>query len=138
MIRKANNRDPETYAVIGASMAVHSELGMGFLEIVYHEALAVELAFRGIPHDREVELPVHYRGQRLTCSYRADFVCYDAIIVEIKAQASLTGADDSQVLNYLKAAGMQRALLINFGGPRLEYKRIVMSAEAEDLPDGNP
>ena len=108
-------------------MEVHRELGHGFLEAVYQEALAIELTARKIPFQREVPLPVSYKGQKLACSYRADFVCYENVLVELKAISQLTGADEAQVINEMKATGMQRALLINFGAPSLEYKRRVFN-----------
>ena len=122
-----NQRDPETFAIIGAAMEVHRELGHGFLEAVYQEALAIELTARKIPFQREVPLSVAYKGQKLACSYRADFVCYENVLVELKAISQLTGADEAQVINEMKATGMQRALLINFGAPSLEYKRRVFN-----------
>ena len=121
------NKDPETYAIIGAAMEVHRQLGHGFLEAVYQEALAIEMTKRNIPFKREVSLPVEYKGQRLVCSYRADFVCYESIIVEMKAINQLTGADEAQLINELKATGLHRGLLLNFGAPSLEYKRLVFN-----------
>jgi len=120
-----NQRDPQTYAIIGAAMEVHRQLGCGFLEAVYQQALTKELSARGIPFEREVELIVYYKSEPLDCRYRADFICYQDVIVELKALSALTGVEESQVLNYLKATGIQRALLINFGAPSLEYKRLV-------------
>jgi len=120
-------KDPQTYAVIGAGMEVHAQLGHGFLEAVYQEALALELEARGIPFQREVVLPVFYKEQRLSCSYRADFICYDDLVLELKATAKLTGADESQAINELKATGMNRAILLNFDSPSLEYKRLVQN-----------
>ena len=118
-----NQRDPETFAIIGAAMEVNRELGHGSLEAVYQEALAIELAARKIPFRREVPLAVNYKSQKLACSYRADFVCYENVLVELKAISQLTGVDEAQVINEMKATGMQRALLFNFGTTSLEYKR---------------
>ena len=80
---------------------------------------------RNIPFEREVAVPVEYKGQRLQCSYRADFVCFKEVVVELKAINQLTGADDAQLINELKATGLHRGLLLNFGAPSLEYKRLV-------------
>ena len=120
-------RDPETYAIIGAAMEVHRQLGHGFLEAVYQEALALEFTSRKIPFQREVPLQISYKGKRLTCSYRADFFCYETVMVETKALGQLTGADEAQLINELKATGFGRGLLINFGAPSLEYKRFVFN-----------
>ena len=118
-------RDPQTYAVIGAAMEIHRTLGHGFLEAVYQEAALIEFPSRQIPFEHEVPFEIHYKGNLLNTHYRADFVCFGSIIVEFKAQSQLTSADEAQLLNYLKATGYQRGLLINFGAPRLEYKRMV-------------
>ena len=120
-------RDKETYQIIGAAMAVHRELGHGFLESVYQAALEREFQLRKIPYQREVEVPVFYKKEPLPVSYRADFICYKSVIVELKALAKLTSTEESQVLNYLKATGVERALLINFGAPSLQHKRLVLS-----------
>lgn len=122
---KADERDPQTYAIIGAAMAVHAELGCGFLEEIYQEALAIEMGVRHIEFRREVELPVFYRGERLLRSYRADFICYGQIIVELKAIKQLGDLERAQTINYLKATGFTRALLINFGAVSLEFERLV-------------
>jgi GxxExxY protein len=114
-------RDPQTFAIIGAAMEVHRELGHGFLELVYQTALALEFQDRDISYTTEVVLPIKYKDNLLTCAYRADFVCFGSIIVETKAIAHLTGADDAQ----LKATGFYRGLLVNFGTPNLEYRRLV-------------
>ena len=125
----ANERDPQTFAIIGAAMEIHQKLGHGFLEAVYQEAALIEFPLRQIPFEREVLFELHYKGILLNTRYRADFVCFGNIIVEFKAQSLLTGADESQVLNYLKATGYHRALLINFGAASLQYKRLVLGYE---------
>jgi GxxExxY protein len=121
------NTDAQTYAIIGAAMEVHRELGHGFLEAVYQEALAVELTARGIPFQREVPLRVKYKNQLLVCTYKADFICFGEILVELKAIERLGDADKSQVINYLNAAKFSRALLFNFGSSSLVYQRIVLN-----------
>lgn len=118
-------RDPRTFAIIGAAMEAHRELGRGFLEAVYQEAMAFELQARSIPFQKQVELPIAYKGKRLQTYYRADFVCYDDVIVEVKALGNLTGIEESQVINYLKATGLRVGLLVNFGTSSLEWKRLV-------------
>src|SRR5215210_1937871 len=96
-------KDPQSHAIIGAAMEVHRELGRGFLEAVYQAALALEFQERGIPYKAEVALPVRYKAKLLTCGYRADFICFQDFLVETKAIARLTSADDAQLLNELKA-----------------------------------
>jgi len=123
-------RDPRTYSIIGAAMEVHRLLGCGFLEAVYQEAFDVELTLRDIPHEREVELPVSYKGQRLATSYKADFVCYDNVIVELKAIAKLTKVEEAQVINHLNVSGLEVGLLPNFATERLEYRRFALTKSA--------
>lgn len=120
-------KDPETFAIIGAAMEVHRELGRGFLELVYQTALALEFQARGIPFKAEVSLPIRYNRRLLTCAYRADFVCFESVIVETKAIVTLTGTDEAQLINELKATGLQRGLLLNFGAVSLEHKRLVLN-----------
>ena len=115
----------ESYAINGAAMQVYNVLGHGFLESVYQEALAIEFTKRGIPYQREKELKIYYDGKELQQTYRADFVCYDDIIVEIKAVSELDGSHRSQVYTYLKATVFKLGLLINFGhynGIQIERK----------------
>jgi GxxExxY protein len=121
--------DSQTYQIIGAALEVHNELGCGFLEPVYQEALELEFGYRCIPFRPQVETPVFYKGRKLKAPYRADFVCYDAIIVELKALAKLGEIEWAQVLNYLKASTHERGLLINFGARSLEHRRFVWSHE---------
>lgn len=117
--------DPRTYAIIGAAIEVHRQLGSGFLEAVYQEALAMELHARRIAFSKETELPVSYKGTRLQCQYRADFVCFGEVVVEIKALRVITGIEEAQVINYLKASGHRTGLLLNFGDSRLQHRRFV-------------
>ena len=116
----------ESYRIIGACMEVHNVLGAGFLEPVYQEALAYEFYLQNIPFEHEKKLTIRYKDIELEKMYSADFVCYDAIIVELKALSGLTPEHEAQVLNYLKATGYKLGILVNFGGKTLEYKRLVL------------
>ncbi|MDQ5910338.1 MAG: hypothetical protein QG599_2434 [Pseudomonadota bacterium] len=122
-----DQNDPQTYAIIGAAMEVHRELGHGFLEAVYQQALSLEFTQRGIPHKREHPIPVFYKSNALSTPYRVDFLCYNAILVELKALSMIGGNEEAQVIHYLKATGLQKALLLNFGSSRLQYKRLILS-----------
>lgn len=120
-------RDPRTYAIIGAAMEVHRQLGCGFLESVYQEAFALELKSRQIPYSRELRFPVVYKGRQLNCQYRPDFICFESVIVELKALGQLSPIEESQLINYLKVTGYQTGLLLNFGRKSLEQRRFVLS-----------
>ena len=115
----------QSYAVIGACMAVHRELGSGFLEAIYQEALEVEFGLRDIPFIREKKLSVFYKGEVLEKSYFADFICFDEVILELKALSSLEGVHEAQLINYLKATNHRLGLLINFGQFSLQQKRVL-------------
>ncbi len=128
-----DQRDPKTYAIIGAAMEVHRVLGCGFLEAVYQEALKLELVERGIPFAIEVDLPITYKGRRLNTTYRADFICYDSVIVELKALDKLGGVEQAQIINYLKATDHPVGLLLNFGATSLDYRRFVFDSSAKSV-----
>jgi len=118
-------RDPKTSAIIAAAIEVHRHLGRGFLEYVYRTPLELELLERGVPFKREVQYPIVYKGKRTGIAFRADLVCYDEVIVELKAMKMLTGTERAQAINYLRASGLKRALLLNFGAPILSIERFV-------------
>jgi GxxExxY protein len=115
----------ESYKIIGACMEVHKKLGPGFLESVYSEALEIEFKNAGIPYEKEKKLPVLYDEKPLKKYFRADFVCYDTIIVELKAIKYTIEADRQQTLNNVKATNFRLGILVNFGTQSLTYKRIV-------------
>jgi GxxExxY protein len=119
-------RDERTYRIIGAAMEVHGELGAGFLEAVYQEALERELKDQGIPFKPQPPVQIIYKGRPLNKTYQPDFVCYDEVVVEIKAREDLVGLDQAQLINYLKATGLGVGLLLNFGAKSLQYKRLVL------------
>lgn len=117
--------EEESYAIIGACIEVYKDKGSGFLEAVYQECLEIELAHRGIPFEAQKLLLLNYRGQALKQTYKVDLVCYDKIIVELKAVSQLTDEHKAQVMNYLKATGYELGLLVNFGHyPLLEKVRL--------------
>jgi GxxExxY protein len=122
-------KDPQTYEIIGAAMEVHRELGAGFLEAVYQAALVIEFTRRRIPFRTEIELPSEDKGMRLSCGYRADFLCFDNGLVEMKATTALVPPNQAQLLHQLKATKYRREILINFGARSLEYKRTVFGTE---------
>ncbi len=106
-------------------MEVHKHFGSGFLEVAYHKALAIEFTSHNIPFQHEVGVPIFYKGQPLDLHYRADFICYGEIIVEVKAIAQLGSLEMAQLINYLKATNLQIGLLLNFGAKSLQYERYV-------------
>jgi len=120
-------RDPKTYAVIGAAMEVHRELGPGFLEPVYQEAFEYELKRVGIPYQREAELSIRYKDLTLAHTYRADFICFNSVLVEIKAVVTLGHVEEAQIIHYLKICGLPIGLLINFRSESLDFRRFVFS-----------
>ena len=117
----------EVYSVVGAAIEVHRQLGPGFLEAVYQEAMEWELSERGIAFSAQEALKIYYKGKPLASTYIADLLCFGQIIVELKALNRLSGTEEAQVLNYLKATGLKVGLLINFGSHgRLDWKRLIM------------
>jgi len=123
----ANERElilkDEVYQIVGAAMDVSNELGCGFLEAVYQESLTLEFAARQIPHVPQKRIAILYKGRALCKEYIADFLCYDQIIVEIKTIKAITGIEEAQLLNYLKATNLPVGLIVNFGAPQLEWRR---------------
>jgi GxxExxY protein len=105
----------EVYAIIGAAIDVHKELGCGFLEAVYQEAMEMELQWRAIPFDAQRELCIYYKGRCLIKKYIADLICFGTVLVELKAMKEIGSREESQMLNYLKATGLRVGLIINFG-----------------------
>lgn len=114
----------ETYKIRGAAYKVHELMGPGFSEAIYQDALEKEFRDRQIPYEREKEISVYYKGEPLKSYFKADFVCYGKIIVELKATSELIDAFKSQVINYLKATGYEVGLLMNFGESSLNIERI--------------
>ena len=110
----------KVYQIVGAAIDVSNQLGCGFLEAVYQEALGIELGERGIPDVTQKRIQISYKGRALNKEYIADFLCYEQIVVEIKA---ITAIEEAQMLNYLKATHLPLGLIINFGAPQLEWKR---------------
>lgn len=121
----------ESYKIIGACMKVHRELGSGFLEAVYEEALKKEFVKLEIPFKSQVKLNVFYEGEKLDKFYRADFICYDKIVLEIKSVSQVPLTFYAQTKNYLAATKKELGLLVNFGQSSLTYKRIVNSKNNE-------
>ena len=116
-------KDEETYAVIGSAMAVHRELGPGFLESAYGDALEIELSNRSIPFEREKLIHIYYKGVPIKTFYQADFVCYNNLIVELKTVDQILEIHRAQLIHYLKATGIKKGLLVNFKSNSLQYER---------------
>jgi len=116
----------ECYKIIGACMNVHKELGPGFLEAVYQESLALEFFEQRIPFEKEKDIRIYDKNKLLDKCYKADFLCFEKIIVELKALSGLTNDHISQLLNYLKATKLRVGLLVNFGSASLIYKRLIL------------
>ena len=115
----------ESYKIRGALFAVHNELGCGFLERVYQDALEVEFRLRNIPYEREKAIQIVYKGEPLGEPYRADFVCYGKVIIELKSVSEILDVHRAQIINYLKATKMKLGFLVNFGEENLKIERIV-------------
>ena len=128
-------QDEQTGAIIGAGIEVHTKMGRGFRESAYPECLAIEFLRRGIPFAREVALSVSYDGIPLASHFRVDFICYESVIVEVKALSALTPREMAQLMNYLRASGLKRGLLLNFGAGTLETRRLVWGLEDDPLKD---
>jgi GxxExxY protein len=129
----------ESYAIMGACFEVYKDKGCGFLEAVYQECLAIEFAHHGIPFHSQRELDLFYRGRKLSQNYKPDFVCFDKIIVEIKAAKNIAVEHKAQVMNYLKATNCELGLLINFGHfPKIEHERVAWTKSGASRQSSNP
>lgn len=116
----------ETYDIIGCAMEVHNELGCGFLEPVYQEALSIVFREKNIPFVKEKSLDIKFKGQVLNKKYIADFICFDKIIIELKAIDTINSQHLAQVINYLKCTDKRLGLIINFGTSSLQYRRVIL------------
>jgi len=121
--------DPRTYAIIGAAMEVHRQLGCGFLEPVYQEALAMEFLERSIPYNAQDKYVINYKGRPLETYYKPDFICFGSVVVELKALSRLSSVEESQLINYLKVTSHQIGLLLNFGTRSLEKRRFILTTD---------
>jgi GxxExxY protein len=116
----------ETYAIIGFCMEIYNELGYGFSEVIYKDAIEIEVIERNIPICREKEFEVYYKGRKMGHRYFADFVLFNNIIVEVKSCSGIANEHIAQILNYLKVSGNKVGLIINFGKQSLEFKRVIL------------
>jgi len=119
----------EVYRIVGAAIDVSNTLGCGFLEAVYQEALEIEFQDSGVPFEAQKRIKIRYKNRTLNKDYIADFLCFDNIIVEIKAIKQITGIEEAQLINYLKATKLPLGLIINFGSAKLEWKRYANTKE---------
>ncbi|QEG35675.1 GxxExxY protein [Bythopirellula goksoeyrii] len=123
--------EEESYAILGACFEVYNEIGCGFLEAVYQECLEIEFSNRGIPYVSKPEVSIRFGEHVLQKKYEADFICYDQIIVKVKATSQLLDHNTAQTLNYLHATKLPLGLLANFGHhPKLQYKRIALTKKS--------
>jgi GxxExxY protein len=123
---------PDSYGVIGAALKVHTTFGPGFLEAVYHGALAIELRKRNIAHHRELAIPVLYEGEPVGAPYRADFLVGQDLLLELKAISGLSRVDEAQLIHYLKATGLREGLLLNFGAASLQVRNLANRPRRSD------
>jgi GxxExxY protein len=112
-----------THKIIGCAMEVHNQMGNGFQEVIYQRALSIELKLNGINHERELEIPLEYKGFSIG-TRRVDFFIEEKVMLEIKAKEKLEGIHKAQAINYCEAYNIADGLLINFGGERLQYHRV--------------
>jgi len=119
-------RDPRTYAIIGAGMEVYNEMRNGYHEPIYHECLEVEFQRQNVPAVHEPAVQVYYKDVLLKKEYNPDFICFGEVVVEVKVLDRLTGKEEAQLLNYLKASRLHVGLLLNFGGDEFEWRRMVL------------
>jgi GxxExxY protein len=121
--------DPRTYAIIGAAMEVHRQLGCGFLEPVYQEALEMEFIERSIPYNAQNKFLISYKGKVLKTHYKPEFICFESVVIELKALSKLSSVEESHLINYLKVTSHEIGLLLNFGGRSLEKRRFILTAD---------
>jgi GxxExxY protein len=126
--------DPVTCAILGAAFEVQRVLGAGFREVFYRDALAIEFRDRRIPFTREVPCVIRYKGRQLCGQHYMDFVCFDEVIVEVKARSSIGPVDHAQVLTYLASSRRPLGLLLNMGGQTLDVKRFIWSPDGRPMP----
>jgi GxxExxY protein len=118
--------DPQTFQIIGAAMEVHRRLSRGLFEGFYCDALEIEFSLRNVPFEPQCAVQLEYKGHPLKRPHHMDFICFNEVVVEVKAVSALTPADEAQLLNYLAMTKMKRGLLLNFGAKSFEHKRMVM------------